>query len=78
MSLEEDRNSRGRDQDNNSEETLLPDGGRPTTNNLDRTNKIIVAVLCFINLINYMDRFTLAGELFLYIFIRMPHCRLIF
>ena len=60
-----DSNLRGRDQDNNSEETLLPDEGHtPTTNNSDRTNKIIVAVLCFINLINYMDRFTLAGELF--------------
>lgn len=26
---------------------------------------IAVAILCFINLINYMDRFTLAGECFI-------------
>lgn len=71
MSLDEnDSNLRGRDQDNNSEETLLPGDIRSsTTNNLDRTNKIIVAVLCFINLINYMDRFTLAGELLFWYFI---------
>lgn len=71
MSLDEnDSNLRGRDQDNNSEETLLPGDRRSsTTNNLNRTNKIIVAVLCFINLINYMDRFTLAGELLFWYFI---------
>lgn len=29
---------------------------------------IIVFILCFVNLINYMDRFTLAGEFFIHDF----------
>ncbi|XP_077295827.1 lysolipid transporter protein spinster isoform X2 [Arctopsyche grandis] len=53
--------------DSESGEALI--GGSPTTvapcapRGSDRANKFTVAVLCFVNLINYMDRFTLAGIL---------------
>lgn len=39
------------------------DGERPPENpRLTRKQKTTVAILCFVNLINYMDRFTVAGE----------------
>lgn len=35
---------------------------RQTETSISKTQLFTVAVLCFINLINYMDRFTIAGE----------------
>jgi hypothetical protein len=35
---------------------------RQTETSITKTQLFTVAVLCFINLINYMDRFTIAGE----------------
>jgi hypothetical protein len=34
----------------------------PTTPSLSQAQKATLGILCYINLINYMDRFTLAGE----------------
>lgn len=35
-------------------------------NNKSKNNLVVITVLFIINLINYIDRFSLAGELFLY------------
>lgn len=52
--------------DENSEEIAITRDSSPTNNN-NRTISvkqwIVVIILCFVNLINYMDRFTLAGKL---------------
>ena len=37
-------------------------GGTTTRRKMTKTEKITVGVLCFVNLINYMDRFTIAGK----------------
>lgn len=36
-------------------------GVQPPTTGITRTQWFTVVVLCFVNLINYMDRFTIAG-----------------
>lgn len=53
---------------NNSQQDLVPDGEDVSDQN-EKTLKdvkfrewIAVLILCFVNLINYMDRFTIAGE----------------
>ena len=43
-----------------SSDTII--GGTTTRRKMTKTEKITVGVLCFVNLINYMDRFTIAGE----------------
>lgn len=35
---------------------------------LNRASVFTIFVLCFVNLINYMDRFTIAGMYYIYIF----------
>ena len=51
---------------NFSEQDLIRSGGDETSNG-SRSNKITktqiatVTILCFVNLINYMDRYTIAG-----------------
>lgn len=52
--------------DNDSATALLqekPTRIRETLRDVTFLEFMTVAILCFVNLINYMDRFTLAGEL---------------
>ncbi|KAM7345257.1 lysolipid transporter protein spinster isoform 2-T2 [Cochliomyia hominivorax] len=55
------------DSDSVEEHDRLEGGARPTTPGtvrcITRSQWFTVAVLCFVNLINYMDRFTIAGVL---------------
>lgn len=57
---------------NNSQQHLVNDetAGRGTGAAADPpitgAQKITVAVLCFVNLINYMDRYTIAGKNFFF------------
>jgi hypothetical protein len=68
-----DSNSRNYNSTANIQETIL---GSSSTNLLDngkkanqsKTNIIVISILFIINLINYVDRFTLAGRHFLYVF----------
>lgn len=47
----------------NSRETQLVKATMPSElRSISASDWITVAVLCFVNLINYMDRFTVAGE----------------
>lgn len=64
---------------------MANDGNQPGASNVEAQQKsrtdgdgirsvtlgewIIVIILCFVNLINYMDRFTVAGEDYIYTFI---------
>lgn len=55
--------------ENNSQQDLVPDG-KDVSDQKEKTLKdlkfrewVAVLILCFVNLINYMDRFTIAGEL---------------
>lgn len=51
---------------NNSHQELVRAGndeaGRRTMWDITLKEWVMVLILCFVNLINYMDRFTLAGE----------------
>lgn len=42
--------------------TVSPDSRNMVVHYTSRRARISVAILCFINLINYMDRYTLAGN----------------
>lgn len=57
--------SNGSHRDNSREtraaKTIMPSEMR----SISRGDWITVAVLCFVNLINYMDRFTIAGKCFI-------------
>lgn len=54
---------------NNSQQDLVPDGEdvsdqkEKTLKDLKFREWVAVLILCFVNLINYMDRFTIAGEI---------------
>lgn len=50
--------------DNDSATALLQEkrARRETLRDVSRSEYMTIAVLCFVNLINYMDRFTLAGK----------------
>lgn len=57
---------------NNSQQDLVPDS-EDVSDKKEKTLKdvklrewIAVFILCFVNLINYMDRFTIAGESLIY------------
>lgn len=45
--------------------TVSPDSRNMVVHYTSRRARISVAILCFINLINYMDRYTLAGNSYL-------------
>lgn len=47
---------------NDSRETHVKATMPSELRSISRSDWITVAILCFINLINYMDRFTIAGE----------------
>lgn len=59
---------------NNSHQELVRAADEGVGNNIEKCERtlknvtfkewIVIAILCFINLINYMDRFTLAGKFF--------------
>lgn len=55
--------------ENNSQQDLVTDGEdvsdqkEKTLKDLKFREWVAVLILCFVNLINYMDRFTIAGEL---------------
>lgn len=56
---------------------LLPDDGRSLgrgAGGISFRDKVTVAILCFVNLINYMDRFTIAGKLSLLISSSCYYC----
>lgn len=66
-----------------SSQQLMPDSS-PTTpvspprSGITKMQWFTVIVLCFVNLINYMDRFTIAGEFFLQpLLIQKNSCNLI-
>lgn len=50
--------------DNSSRETRVKATMPSELRSISASDWITVAVLCFVNLINYMDRFTVAGESF--------------
>lgn len=50
------------DRDDNSRETREKATMPSELRSISASDWITVAVLCFVNLINYMDRFTVAGE----------------
>lgn len=58
-------NSTANIQEGSSSTNLLDNGKKA---NQSKTNIIVISILFIINLINYVDRFTLAGRHFLYVF----------
>ena len=46
-----------------SNRSLPPPGGDTPARTQIHHKKLLVAVLCYVNLINYMDRYTVAGKL---------------
>lgn len=50
------------DRDDNSRETRVKATMPSELRSISASDWITVTVLCFVNLINYMDRFTVAGE----------------
>lgn len=53
------------DQDDSRETTRVKTTMPSEMRSISVSDWITVSVLCFVNLINYMDRFTIAGECFL-------------
>jgi len=52
------------DQRNISRETRIKVTMPSELRSINMSDWITIAVLCFVNLINYMDRFTIAGEFY--------------
>lgn len=47
---------------NNSNERLMGNNEPKTLSTVTRSQWFTIAILCYVNLINYMDRYTVAGE----------------
>lgn len=68
--------------ENNSQQDLVRDAedvsdtNEKTLKDLKCKEWVAVLVLCFVNLINYMDRFTIAGKFIIYVNIFIYQCHL--
>lgn len=47
---------------NHSNEQLMGNGETRNFRTITKAQWITVSILCYVNLINYMDRYTVAGE----------------